>query len=107
MLGQFTSDLLEKEFGKLLKRSGETYLITAQQVLKKLLLQTLLQMNYPTNPALCNTCVVTCNKSVVIKRAKELVTLLMTYLIWRKMFQMMSLVYVAGYANGLCNYFLQ
>ena len=36
MLGQFTSDLLEKEFGKLLKRSGETYLITAQQVLKKI-----------------------------------------------------------------------
>ena len=62
-------------------------------------------MNYPTNPALCNTCVVTCNKSVVIKRAKELVTLLMTYLIWRKMFQMMSLVYVAGYANGLLQLF--
>ncbi|XP_066923516.1 uncharacterized protein [Clytia hemisphaerica] len=36
MIGEFCSDPLEKEFGKLRQGSGGTYFITAQQVLEKL-----------------------------------------------------------------------
>ena len=35
MLGKFTSDQYEKEFGKLHQGLGETYFITAQKVLEK------------------------------------------------------------------------
>ena len=35
MLGKFTSDHIEKEFGKLRQGSGGTYFITVQQVLEK------------------------------------------------------------------------
>ena len=36
MLGKFTSDPIEKEFGKLRQGSGGTYFITVQQMLKRL-----------------------------------------------------------------------
>ena len=36
LLGQFTSDHLEKEFGKLRQGCGGTYLLTVQQILEKL-----------------------------------------------------------------------
>ena len=36
VLGKFTTDYLEKEFGKLRQGSGGTYFISAQQVIEKL-----------------------------------------------------------------------
>ena len=50
LLGQFSTDLLEKEFGKLHQGSGGTYFINVQQCTEKLhIKQTSLLLNQNVN----------------------------------------------------------
>lgn len=59
MLGQFTSDHLEKKFGKFRQGLGGIYFITAQQVLEKVATtkaKLLLQINCSIEAVSCHTC---------------------------------------------------